>query len=106
MQENFEKNLEIAIFIRTVRGILGYSQKVFAEKMGLPQSTITRAEVMETDIRYSDFHKILEAMAKYGIEYHEYQRPMTFQIHEQVFDLVIKQIENKKQIKELKQNAP
>jgi len=107
MQEDFDENLKTAVFLRAVRGILGCSQREFAEMLKLPLSTITRVEVMEMSIRYADHKKIMQVLPELGIECDPDRIPMHFQLNEPVFKLAQKQIENKRQIKEMKKlNAP
>jgi transcriptional regulator with XRE-family HTH domain len=105
MQEDFDENLKIAVFLRTVRGVLGCSQREFAEMLKLPLSTITRVEIMEMSIRYADHKKIMQALPELGIECDPDRIPMHFQLNEAVFRLAKKQIETKRQIKEMKKST-
>jgi predicted transcriptional regulator len=105
MQEEFDENLKIAVFLRTVRGILGCSQREFAEMLKLPLSTITRVEVMDMSIRYADHKKIMQALPELGIQCDPDRIPMRFELQDPIFRLAKKQIETKHQIKEMKKAA-
>lgn len=105
MQEDFDENLKIAVFLRTVRGILGCSQREFAEMLKLPLSTITRVEVTDMSIRYADHKKIMQALPELGIHCDPDRIPMHFELGEPVFKLAKRQIETKRQIKEMKKSA-
>ena len=67
MQEKYDDNFKVAVLLRTFRGLVGMSQKEFAEWLGLPVSTITRTESMESQIKLSDYHKVLEKMNGIGV---------------------------------------
>jgi transcriptional regulator with XRE-family HTH domain len=102
MQEDCDENLKIAVFLRTIRGILGCSQREFAEMLKLPLSTITRVEIMEMSIRYADLKKIEQTLPELGIQCDPNHIPMHFELEESIFRLAKKQIEAKRQIKEMK----
>ncbi len=105
MQDKFDDDLKIAVFLRTIRGILGCSQRDFGQMLGLPLSTITRVEIMQMSIRYSDLKKILQALPGLGIECDPDSVPMTFTLNAPVFNLAKKQIETKHHIREIKKTA-
>jgi predicted transcriptional regulator len=105
MQDKFDDDLKIAVFLRTIRGILGCSQRDFGQLIGLPLSTITRVEIMQMSIRYSDLKKVLQALPELGIECDPDSVPMSFTLNAPVFNLAKKQIETKHQITAMKKST-
>lgn len=56
------RGLSIGTLIKMIRLQLGMSQVVLAKRAGVPQSTISRVEQENADIKLSTISKILQAM--------------------------------------------
>ena len=57
------RGLGVGDLIRTIRTQLGMSQKVLANRAGVPQSTVSRIERGQSDMSVSTLHKILKALS-------------------------------------------
>lgn len=57
------RGLTIGALIKSIRVQLGMSQKVLAQRAGVPQSTISRIEQEERDANLSTLNKILGAIS-------------------------------------------
>ncbi|MDB2613611.1 helix-turn-helix domain-containing protein [Chlamydiales bacterium] len=56
------RGLPIGSLIKSIRVLLGMSQKILAKRSGVPQSTISRIERGERDLNVSTLQKILSGM--------------------------------------------
>lgn len=100
MTKDKNDQLRIAMFLRTVRGILNCSQKDFAKLVGVPQSTITRIEICETNMNLDEFIEIEKVVNHFGISFNISQIPFTFEIDQPAFDHMVDQIEAKQRAKD------
>ncbi len=96
MQEKYDENLKIAVILRTIRGILGMSQTKFAEYMGLPKSTVARAESLILPMKVDVYFKILKKLKEQGIEVDPFSEEPTFKITKQFLEAEQEQVKKQK----------
>ena len=96
MQEQFDENVKIAVILRTIRGILGMSQTKFAEFLGQPKSTISRAESLVLPMKADVYFKILKLMKEQGIEIDVMTDEPTFKLTEKFMNAAFQEMSKKK----------
>lgn len=57
------RGLSMGAFVKSIRTQLGMSQKVLAQRAGVPQSTVSRVEQEKAEVNLSTLYKILGALS-------------------------------------------
>ena len=98
MQAGVGQTPEHAMALRAARAAIGLSQVAFAERTGIPKTTIARFETLEGSITENQFALMQGVLAEFGVVMHlNGDAPALVEISDAAVDYAIKRLEDDRQ---------
>ena len=98
MQAGVGQTPEHAMALRAARAAIGLSQVAFAERTGIPKTTIARFETLEGAITENQFALMQAVLAEFGVVMHlNGDAPARVEITGAAVDYAVKRLEDDRQ---------
>ena len=98
MQAGVGQTPEHAMALRAARAAIGLSQVAFAERTGIPKTTIARFETLEGSITDDQFALMQGVLAEFGVVMHlNGDAPAQVEITGAAVDYAVKRLEDDRQ---------